>query len=206
MPTNDLANQAEQVMKDIYNQVNNELALANDKPDLLGIIQQYLPNWQKLSREQGFNLVGIEVYLPRELENAQRNNLKHEFTKQGFKYENLGEELINDQSVANTNKLANFNPNSAAKSGVVVTPHPELDMRGMPLEKFYLEEDKLQNQATLQATKQTRNTKDATNDYQLSLRFSPKMEGPKLKDRAVYKPGEKPPAPTPRIDFRIRPF
>ena len=102
-------------------------------------------------------LVGIDLYLPDQLANAQRLLLKTAFTARGF----------------------------------------QLDVRGMPLQRFYIYDNELEK------TADSRN--DNRNDYQLSLKFSPQIDSPRLKDRAVYKPGEKPPAPIPRMDLTIRP-
>jgi hypothetical protein len=163
----------------------------------LGIIKHSLPEWKTMLNNNGYALVGVNVYLQAQLENAQRRRLKTEFEQHGFKYENIGEPLTHDDTLTNILSNNSSSVNVAQSGGSPYLSHPELDMRGTPLEKFYIDEEELNATNTHKA--------DNRNDYQLSLRFSPSMAGPKLKDRVVYKPGIKPPAPAPRIDLRIRP-
>lgn len=165
----------------------------------LETVQQSLAQWQELTVQHGFELVGVNIYLPSQLALAQREALKQQFLQHGFHYENVGEQLTAESSPSLTTGVE-ATANNTAAGGSNYIPHPELDMRGMPLQRFYLDEQELT------ATNTDKSRTESSNDYQLSLRFSPSPgEGTKLKDKVVYKPGAKPPAPTPRIDLTIRP-
>ena len=176
----------------IYNRANAKLA-GNGNANVLGVVQEQLHEWQQLTKDNGFSLVGIDLYLPDQLANAQRLLLKTEFAARGFQYEEQNSPIKNTYDAT----LGNTALDSANPGGASVTSHPELNVRGMPLQRFYIYDDELEKTAN--------SSNDNRNDYQLSLKFSPQIDSPRLKDRAVYRPGEKPPTPMPRMDLTIRP-
>ena len=185
----------EQLAQEIFDGTNLALRDARAK-DVLQVARDSLTSWKKLSSERGFQLVGVSVYLPEELAYTQRELLKEEFAKLGFEYDNVGENPTN----INKNTVNTELKESYCAQGVSVSPHPEFEPRGTPLQKFYIDPDKLQKESNLSQSN------DNKNDHKISLRFSPKMDAPKLKDKAVYKPGVKPSAPMPRMDLTIRPM
>ena len=176
----------------IFNRANAKLA-GNENANVLGVVQEQLHEWQQLTKDNGFSLVGIDLYVPDQLANAQRLLLKTEFAARGFQYEEQNSPVKNTYDAT----LSNTALDSANPGGASVTSHPELNVRGMPLQRYYIYDDELEKTAN--------SSNDNRNDYQLSLKFSPQIDSPRLKDRAVYKPGEKPPAPIPRMDLTIRP-
>ncbi len=203
----DILRSAEQLADTILKEVNVSLDASGDSKHMLGVVNQSLTAWKQLSRDHGFEIVGIDVYLPEQLAEAQRKLLKDAFARQGFKFENIGQErLVNDHNMEMTQGLDSHKSDPQESGGSAYKSHPEIDVRGMPLQRFYIDADILQEQAESRTTNKANNKEANKNELKLSLKFSPKMEGPKLKDRAVYKPGDKPPAPTPRMDITLRPL
>ena len=199
MPKSNVVGRAQKLADAIYKGVDDDFGDVRHNEHTLHVVRESLQQWQELSRRHGFELVGVDVYLSAQLEYAQREALKRGFKKRGFQYEDIGMQPTLDSNQTMGSRLDGSDSRATLGGGSPYTSHPEIDARGMPLQRFYISEEDLKD--TVDSSDKT----DSKNDHQLTLKFSPRMQGQKLKDVAVHKLGAKPPAPMPGIALTLRP-